>query len=293
LDNGWLDSGAILAEWWWLVGAALGLCVGSFLNVVVHRYPRMFERDMRREASEILAGEPSATPAPDGYTLALPRSACPACGHGISAMENLPVVSWLWLRGRCAGCGTAISPRYPLVEATTALMTLVVLWAVGVNAAGFAAVLLTWWLIPLALIDADTYYLPDAMTLPLLWLGLLLNTQSVLVDLESAVWGAIAGYLSLWSVFQLFKLLTGKEGMGFGDFKLLAALGAWLGWQSLPTIVILSSFVGAAVGIALIAFAGRDRARPIPFGPYLAAAGWLTLVWGEDIRRFYFGILGS
>ena len=293
MDNGWLDSGAILAEWWWLIGTALGLCVGSFLNVVVHRYPRMFERDMRREAAEIIASEPSATPAPDGYTLALPRSACPACGHGIGALENLPVVSWLWLRGRCAGCGTAISPRYPVVEATTALMTFVVLWAVGVNAAGFAAVLLTWWLIPLALIDADTYYLPDAMTLPLLWLGLLLNTQSVLVDLESAVWGAIAGYLSLWSVFQLFKLLTGKEGMGFGDFKLLAALGAWLGWQSLPTIVILSSFVGAVVGITLIAFAGRDRARPIPFGPYLAAAGWLTLVWGEDIRRFYFGILGS
>ena len=293
MDNGWLDSGAILAEWWWLIGPALGLCVGSFLNVVVHRYPRMFERDMRREAAEIIASEPSATPAPDGYTLALPRSACPACGHGIGALENLPVVSWLWLRGRCAGCGTAISPRYPVVEATTALMTFVVLWAVGVNAAGFAAVLLTWWLIPLALIDADTYYLPDAMTLPLLWLGLLLNTQAVLVDLESAVWGAIAGYLSLWSVFQLFKLLTGKEGMGFGDFKLLAALGAWLGWQSLPTIVILSSFVGAVVGIALIALAGRDRARPIPFGPYLAAAGWLTLVWGEDIRRFYFGILGS
>ena len=293
MDNGWLDSGAILAEWWWLIGTALGLCVGSFLNVVVHRYPRMFERDMRREAAEIIASEPSATPAPDGYTLALPRSACPACGHGIGALENLPVVSWLWLRGRCAGCGTAISPRYPVVEATTALMTFVVLWAVGVNAAGFAAVLLTWWLIPLALIDADTYYLPDAMTLPLLWLGLLLNTQAVLVDLESAVWGAIAGYLSLWSVFQLFKLLTGKEGMGFGDFKLLAALGAWLGWQSLPTIVILSSFVGAVVGIALIALAGRDRARPIPFGPYLAAAGWLTLVWGEDIRRFYFGILGS
>ena len=293
MDNGWLDSGAILAEWWWLIGTALGLCVGSFLNVVVHRYPRMFERDMRREAAEIIASEPSATPAPDGYTLALPRSACPACGHGIGALENLPVVSWLWLRGRCAGCGTAISPRYPVVEATTALMTFVVLWMVGVNAAGLAAVLLTWWLIPLALIDADTYYLPDAMTLPLLWLGLLLNTQAVLVDLESAVWGAIAGYLSLWSVFQLFKLLTGKEGMGFGDFKLLAALGAWLGWQSLPTIVILSSFVGAVVGIALIALAGRDRARPIPFGPYLAAAGWLTLVWGEDIRRFYFGILGS
>ena len=293
MDNGWLDSGAILAEWWWLIGTALGLCVGSFLNVVVHRYPRMFERDMRREAAEILASEPSATPAPDGYTLALPRSACPSCGHAIGALENLPVVSWLWLRGRCAGCGTAISPRYPVVEATTALMTFVVLWMVGVNAAGLAAVLLTWWLIPLALIDADTYYLPDAMTLPLLWLGLLLNTQAVLVDLESAVWGAIAGYLSLWSVFQLFKLLTGKEGMGFGDFKLLAALGAWLGWQSLPTIVILSSFVGAVVGIALIALAGRDRARPIPFGPYLAAAGWLTLVWGEDIRRFYFGILGS
>lgn len=288
-----MEGSAVFAEWWWLIGTALGLCVGSFLNVVVHRYPRMFERDMRRDAAEVLGSEPSAAPAPDGYTLALPRSACPKCGHAIGALENLPVVSWLWMRGRCAGCGTATSPRYPIVETATALMTLAVLWVVGVNAAGVAAVLLTWWLIPLALIDADTYYLPDAMTLPLLWLGLLVNTQGVFVDLSSAVWGAIAGYMSLWLVFQLFRLATGKEGMGFGDFKLLAALGAWLGWQSLPTIVILSSFVGAVVGIALIAFAGRDRARPIPFGPYLAAAGWFTLLWGEDIKALYFGILAG
>jgi leader peptidase (prepilin peptidase)/N-methyltransferase len=287
-----LENSLIPADGWWLLAMFIGLCVGSFLNVVVYRFPRIFERDMRREAAEILESEPCAEPAPPQYNLALPRSACPHCGHGITAVENFPVVSWLWLRGRCAGCKAPISPRYPIVEAVTAAMTVLAIWVFGMNAAGFAAVVLTWWLIPLALIDADTYYLPDSMTLPLLWLGLLVNTQGVLTDLPSAVWGAIAGYLSLWTVFQLFKLVTGKEGMGFGDFKLLAALGAWLGWQSLPTIVILSSLVGAVVGIALIAFAGRDRARPIPFGPYLAAAGWLAMLWGDDLRQLYFGILG-
>lgn len=276
----------------WIAAAALALCVGSFLNVVVYRLPRMLERDVRRDATETLASEPSAEPAPENYNLAVPRSACPHCGHQITAAENIPVFGWLALRGRCGNCQASISPRYPIVEAVTALLTVLVLLRFGFEPQGFAAVVLTWWLIPLALIDADTYYLPDILTLPLLWAGLLLNLAGVFTDLEAAVWGAIAGYLSLWSVYWLFKLLTGKEGMGYGDFKLLAALGAWLGWQSLPTIVVLSSLVGAVVGIALIALAGRDRARPIPFGPFLAAAGWLAMMWGDALTQAYVDTLG-
>ena len=286
-------SSHTLFDWWWLIGAALGLCIGSFLNVVVYRLPRILERDMRKEAADVLAYQPVVEPAPEKFGLSLPRSSCPNCGHAITAKENLPVLSWLVLRGRCAACKAPISARYPIVETATAAMTVVTLAVFGMTPAGYAAVLLTWCLIPLALIDADTYYLPDTLTLPLIWAGLLLNTQSVLVSLDSAVWGAVAGYLSLWSVYWLFKLATRKEGMGYGDFKLLAALGAWLGWQSLPSIIILSAFVGAAFGLTLIAFAGRDRTRPIPFGPYLAAAGWIALLWGEDIRRWYFGMLGN
>jgi leader peptidase (prepilin peptidase)/N-methyltransferase len=262
----------------------VGLMVGSFLNVVIHRLPKMMEADWAAQCAE-LRGEPS--PQAPRYNLWLPRSACPSCGHGITALENIPALSWLWLRGRCSACGAAISSRYPLVELFTALLSAAAAWKWGLSPQTLGALLLLWTLVALAFIDLDTTLLPDSLTLPLLWLGLLFNLGGHFTTLSSAVVGAIAGYLVLWSVYWLFKLATGKEGMGFGDFKLLAALGAWLGWEMLPVIVLLSSAVGAVVGIAMIVFVKHDRRIPIPFGPYLAGGGAVALFFGADLTHAY------
>ncbi len=268
-----------------IVAVIFGLLVGSFLNVVIHRIPIM----MMRESANYVAEE-SGQPLPhaDRYNLSVPRSACPACGHKITALENIPVISYLALRGKCSACKTPISARYPAIELLSGILSGILIWRFGSGVAGLATLALTYFLIALCFIDADTTLLPDDLTLPLLWLGLLLNLQGTFVPLSEAVIGAAAGYLSLWSIYWLFKLATGKEGMGYGDFKLLAALGAWLGWKMLPVIIFMSSLVGAVVGIALIVIARRGRHIPIPFGPYLAAAGWLTLLYGRDIVRFYF-----
>ena len=269
----------------------LGLLVGSFLNVVVYRLPRMLEHRWRSECAELL-GAPPPHGAGESLNLARPSSHCPHCGHRIRPWENIPVLSYLLLRGRCSACGAAIGLRYPLTEILSGAVGLIVIWRLGPTWQGAAALLLSWALISLSLIDYDTKLLPDLITLPLLWLGLLLSLGSLFTDPISAIIGATAGYLSLWTVYQLFKLLTGKEGMGYGDFKLLALLGAWLGWQQLPQIIVLSALVGTLVGVLLIALRGRDRSIPIPFGPYLATAGWLTLLWGHDITHRYFTLLG-
>ena len=262
----------------------LGLMVGSFLNVVIHRLPLMMERGWREQCQEYL-GESGEQQTP--LTLAKPTSHCPHCGQKIRFYENIPVLSYLWLRGKCASCRQAISLRYPLIELLTAILSAVIAWHFGFGWQTGAALLLTWALIALSIIDTDHQLLPDSITLPFLWLGLTLSLFPVFADMRSSLIGAIAGYLSLWTVYQLFKLLTGKEGMGFGDFKLLALLGAWLGWQSLPMIILLSSAVGAVLGGAMIAIQGRDRAQPIPFGPYLAIAGWIALLWGDRISSAY------
>lgn len=268
-----------------------GLLVGSFINVVAYRLPVMMDRDWRRQCLEYLhPDEPAAEE--ERFDLIAPRSRCPSCGHRITAVENVPVLSYLFLRGKCSACGTRISPRYPIVEFATALLSAVVAWRLGWGWPLAAALIFTWALIALSLIDFDHKLLPDSITLPLLWLGLLLSLGAVFTDMRSSIIGGAAGYLSLWSVYQLFRLLTGKEGMGFGDFKLLAAIGAWLGWQALPVTILLSSLVGAVVGIALILIRGRDRNIPIPFGPYIAAAGWLALLWGEDITHAYLRFAG-
>jgi len=274
------------------VTALFSLLVGSFLNVVIHRLPVMMERQWRQEATEFLNAEGHALPtngdsAP--YSLWAPRSACPQCGHQITALENIPILSYLFLRGRCSGCGTSIPLRYPVVEAVTALLSVAVVWHFGFSWQSAGGLLFTWALIALAVIDLRTTLLPDSITLPLLWLGLVLNLVGIYTDTASSLIGAVAGYMSLWLVYHAFRLLTGKEGMGFGDFKLFALIGAWLGWQLLPLVILLSSLVGAIVGISLILFQGRDRAQPIPFGPYLAAAGFIALLWGKDIMALYLG----
>jgi leader peptidase (prepilin peptidase) / N-methyltransferase len=281
----------------------LGLLVGSFLNVVIHRVPIMLEREWRAQAEQILSGAPepalatSAEPA-ERYNLVVPRSACPKCKAQITAAQNIPVISWLYLRGKCANCRNPISVRYPIVELFTAILSAAVAWKFGFHWYTAAALFFTWMLIGMSGIDFDTTLLPDNMTLPLLWVGLLLSIVGTVpsfglpVDMKSSIIGAAAGYLSLWSVYQLFKLLTGKEGMGYGDFKLLGALGAWLGWQSLLLIILLSAFAGAIVGIALIVVRGRDRSIPIPFGPYLAAAGWIALMWGDQLIAGYMHMSG-
>ena len=272
-----------------LAAGVLGLCVGSFLNVVVHRLPQMMEREWQAQCAE-LRGESPMEAAP--FNLLLPRSRCPQCGQGIGVLDNIPLLSYfILLRGRCRQCQTPISLRYPLVEALTGVLSAAVVWYFGVGWLALGALCLTWALVALALIDLDTHLLPDSITLPLLWLGLLFNLTGQFTDLGSAVVGAMAGYLALWSVFWLFKLVTGKEGMGYGDFKLLAALGAWLGWQMLPAIILLSSVVGAAVGIALIVLARHGRNVPIPFGPYLAAAGLLALFYGQELTQTYLALL--
>ncbi|HEY9380600.1 MAG TPA: A24 family peptidase [Burkholderiales bacterium] len=271
-----------------LAALVVGLAVGSFLNVVIHRLPKMMERDWHAQCAE-LRGDAVIDAA--RYNLAFPRSACPHCGHQISALQNIPVLSYLALRGKCAGCGAPISARYPIVELLTGLATAYAAWRYGATLTGVGAMVFLWAMIALTFIDADTQLLPDSITLPLLWLGLLLNINATFVDLSSAVIGAVSGYLVLWSVYWLFKLATGKEGMGFGDFKLLAAIGAWLGWKILPLVILLSSLVGALVGIALIVLAKRGREVPIPFGPYLAAAGVIALFWGPTLVDRYLDVL--
>jgi leader peptidase (prepilin peptidase) / N-methyltransferase len=281
------------------------LLVGSFLNVVIHRVPVMLEREWRSQAQQILQGEAEvglkpalqADPKPK-YNLVMPRSACPKCGAQITAAQNIPVISYLLLKGRCAKCRAKISARYPMVELGTAILSAVVAWKFGFVWYTAAALLLTWMLVALTGIDIDHQLLPDNMTLPLVWIGLLLSLAATIpsiglpVDPRSSIIGALAGYLSLWSVYHAFRLLTGKEGMGYGDFKLFAALGAWLGWQMLLPIILLAAFTGAVIGILMIALRGRDRNIPIPFGPYLAAAGWIALLWGDDIVTSYLHFAG-
>jgi leader peptidase (prepilin peptidase)/N-methyltransferase len=268
--------------------ALLGLCVGSFLNVVIHRLPKIMERQWKAECAEVAGQEPAL---PERYNLVVPRSACPACGHRISALENIPVLSWLVLRGRCTSCKAPISMRYPAVELLTGALSGYIAWHFGFGMAAAGALFFTWSMIALTFIDLDTFFLPDSITLPLLWLGLLFNINATYVSLSSAVIGAAAGYLTLWSVYWAFKWATGKEGMGYGDFKLLAAIGAWLGWAMLPLTILLSSLVGAVIGIGLIVFAGRGRGVPIPFGPYLAIAGMIALLHGPALTRAYLGPL--
>jgi leader peptidase (prepilin peptidase)/N-methyltransferase len=271
-----------------LAAALFGLLIGSFLNVVVYRLPVMAQREL----DNYIANEAGKDlPHPDRFNLMVPRSACPHCGHQITALENIPIVSWLALRGKCSACKAPISPRYPIVEAVTGLLSAVLVWHFGSGWLGLASLAFAYFLIAMTLIDYDTKTLPDDLTYPLLWLGLLVNLNGTIVPLRDAVIGAMAGYLALWAVYWLFKLATGKEGMGYGDFKLLAALGAWMGWAMLPTIIILSSVVGAIVGISLIVFARRDRNNPIPFGPYLAAAGMIALLYGIPLTRYAQGYL--
>jgi leader peptidase (prepilin peptidase)/N-methyltransferase len=266
-----------------IAAAVLGLLIGSFLNVVIYRIPKM----MQRESDNYVAHESGKDlPHTDRFNLMVPRSACPHCGHQITALENIPVISWLVLRGKCSACKAPISARYPAIELFTALLSGLLVWNFGSGWMGLATLLFAWLLVAMTFIDFDTQLLPDDLTYPLLWAGLLLNINGMFVPLPDAVIGAAAGYLALWSVYWLFKLATGKEGMGYGDFKLLAALGAWLGWKMLPTIILLSSVVGALVGISLIVFARRERGNPIPFGPYLAAAGLIALLYGEPIARY-------
>lgn len=274
---------------WVMVCLVLGLLVGSFLNVVIYRLPVMMQREWENQCAELSGQTAVEQPV---FNLSTPRSRCPHCQHAITALENIPVFSYLLLRGRCRGCGAGISKRYPIIEALTGLMSAVVAWHFGFNWTCLGALLLTWSLITLTFIDIDHQLLPDKITLPLLWLGLVFNLFATFTDITSSVIGAIAGYLVLWSIYHLFRLITGKEGMGYGDFKLLAALGAWMGWQYLPMIVLLSSMVGAVIGISLVLFKHHQRDIPIPFGPYLAAAGWIALIWGDSLNRFYLGSVG-
>jgi len=274
----------------------LGLIVGSFLNVVAYRLPIMMEREWRRQAAEI--HNPAGSEGPGGdeetFNLAWPPSACPSCGSPIKPSQNIPVLSYLLLKGRCANCGAAIAKRYPIVEAFTALSSFAVAWAFGPTWTLCAALLFSWSLIALSLIDLDHQLLPDSITLPLLWGGILWNALGEpygFTTLHESVVGAAAGYLSLWSVYHVFKLVTGKEGMGYGDFKLLAAIGACLGWQALPLVILLSAAVGSIVGISMIALARHSRNTPIPFGPYLAAAGWIAMIWGDDLISWYLSLV--
>ncbi len=269
----------------------IGLMIGSFLNVVIYRLPVMMDQGWKKECTEYLELEP-AKETSEPFNLMRPPSKCSNCHTAIKPYQNIPVISYLILGGKCASCKTHISLRYPIIESFTAITSAIVACHFGYSAAMFFALLLTWSLIALSFIDIDHQLLPDSINLPLLWLGLLLSIFAIYTDPVSSIIGAIAGYMSLWTVYYLFKIVTGKEGMGFGDFKLLALLGAWLGWQYLPIIIILSSLVGAVIGISMIIFAKKDRNTAIPFGPYLAAAGWLALVWGEQINTLYLSAIG-
>jgi leader peptidase (prepilin peptidase)/N-methyltransferase len=291
-------------EWFAATAFVLGLAIGSFLNVVIYRLPIILEREWQAQASELVAdGDRAPATAihdqPARFTLSYPRSACPGCKTPIAAWQNIPILSWLMLRGRCAACRQPISPRYPLVELSTALLSAWVAWHFGFGAPAACAMIVTWSLIALTAIDVDHQLLPDVITLPLLWLGLLAavfvgpgDQLPLPVSPQDAIIGAGAGYMSLWLVFQSFKWVTGKEGMGYGDFKLYAALGAWLGWKLLPLIIILSAATGAVLGILMIITRGRDRTSPMPFGPYLAAAGWLGMMYGEPLMNTYLRLSG-
>lgn len=274
------------------VSLLLGLIIGSFLNVVIYRLPVMLQRQWREQCHEFLELSEESPEFDKKFNLSTPASTCPHCEHKIKPWENIPILSYLLLRGRCSQCKQPISLRYPVIELATGLMTAYLAWQFGFGLHALFAMLLTWSLICLAVIDFDTKLLPDVITLPVLWLGILINISHTFVPLQDSVLGAMIGYMSLWSIYQIHHLLTGKEGMGYGDFKLLAMLGAWLGWQSLLLIVLLSSVVGAIVGIGLILIKGRDHQIPIPFGPYLAAAGWISLLWGPVIMQTYLGISG-
>ena len=273
----------------YLTTILLGLSVGSFLNVVIYRLPVMMEREWKSQCRELLE-QPSETKST--FNLMTPRSRCPGCGHQITAIENIPVISYLVQGGKCTGCKTKISARYPAIEILTAILSIFVVWKFGVTWQTAAGLFLTWALIALAFIDIDHFLLPDNITLPFLWFGVFASLFGIFTDISTSVVGAIAGYMSLWLVYWIFKLLMKKEGMGYGDFKLLGMLGAWMGWQVLPLIIIFSSLVGAVVGISMIAFARHERSKPIPFGPYLAAAGWIALIWGHDITRAYLNFSG-
>lgn len=266
------------------LSVVLGLMVGSFLNVVIHRLPKMMEREWHNNCLELQGKE---VPETTKYTLATPRSACPTCGHMISALENIPVISYMALKGKCSGCKTPISMRYPLIEALTGITIGLVSWKFGYTGTTLFAWVFTFALIALTFIDFDTQLLPDDITLPLLWLGLLFNLNTGFTDIKSAVIGAVAGYLILWSIYWLFKIVTGKEGMGYGDFKLLAAIGAWFGWQLLPAVILLSSVLGAIIGIGLIVLTKRGREVPMPFGPFLAIAGITALFLGQQLASYY------
>ncbi len=284
--NFWTNNLAVFAV---CVGF-VGLLIGSFLNVVIYRLPKMLMRDWRMQAREVLDLPELADAEP--FNLILPNSSCPHCGHEIKPWENIPLVSWLLLRGKCSGCKEAISIRYPLVELACGLFSAVIAWQFGVSWEALAMLVLTWGLLSMSLIDADHQILPDVLVLPLLWLGLILNSFGFFTSLSDALWGAVIGYMSLWSIFWLFKLITGKEGMGYGDFKLLALIGAWGGWQVLPLTILLSSVLGAMIGIIILRLQRNGYNKPIPFGPYLAAAGWLALIWGEQITSRYLHIAG-
>ncbi|MES2106741.1 MAG: A24 family peptidase [Pseudomonadota bacterium] len=269
------------------IAGLIGLLIGSFLNVVIHRIPKM----MQRESDNYVAVENGREPPhADRYNLLVPRSACPHCGHQITALENIPVLSYLLIGGKCTGCKAPISARYPMVELLTGGLSALLVWHFGSGPAGLASLVFAWLLVAMTFIDADTQFLPDDLTYPLLWCGLLVNIYGVFIPLQDAVIGAAAGYLVLWSIYWLFKLTTGKEGMGYGDFKLLAALGAWMGWGMLPIIILLSSIVGAIAGLSLMAFTKRSKDNPIPFGPYLAAAGLIALLWGKTMTQNYIGL---
>jgi len=277
----------------WLFFTAVtlsSLAVGSFLNVVIYRLPIMLKSEWRSECQEFLELEQDTKPA-EIFNLSKPDSSCPSCGHKIAIWENIPVISYLFLRGKCSECGTHISFQYPAIEIITTLLSVAVAMKFGVSIETLLGMILTWCLIALTMIDAKTQLLPDNITLPLLWLGILVNISDIFTDLESSVIGAVAGYLILWTVYKLFKFFTGKEGMGYGDFKLLALLGAWMGWLMLPQIILLSSLVGAVIGISMILLTRHDKNLPIPFGPYLAIAGWIAFMWGSDINRIWFNII--
>lgn len=267
----------------------LSLCIGSFLNVVAYRLPIMMRKQIEADYLDINDQPQKET---ETFNLSIPASACPKCKSKIKPWQNIPVISYLWLKGKCANCQTEISPRYPIVEFITGLLGLLVAYQFGATVEGAAALIFTYFLVALTLIDLDEYLLPDSLTLPLIWIGLIANSFNAFTSLNDAVYGAIAGYLALWSVYWLFKLATGKEGMGYGDFKLLAAIGALLGWQALPVVILLSSAVGAVVGLTLIMTLGRDKNIPIPFGPYLAAAGFIAMLWGDELTQSYFQLMG-
>lgn len=286
--------------WFYLTTVGLvSLCIGSFLNVVIYRLPLMMQKEWQTECRQLLADEltspkteQTTSQTTDTFNLVKPNSCCPKCKAAIKPWQNIPIFSWLFLKGKCATCDNPISVRYPIVEAITAILSLVVAYTFGATEQALLYIVVTWILVALTFIDIDHMLLPDQLTLPLLWLALIASVVGYTIAPSDAIIGAACGYLSLWSVFWLFKLITGKEGMGYGDFKLLAVFGALLGWQSLLTIILLSSVVGAVIGIALLSIQGKDKATPIPFGPYLAIAGWITMLWGTQLQNSYFNFIG-